>query len=226
VPNLLALDEEPVSFPDAPRLVRALHQEARGMRFARTGRVFERLLPLVLHQFVPWQEAARAFRNLVHATSEPAPGPADLLLPPTPERLAHLPEEAFTSCGVLRKQARTLREVGWAARRLEELPSLPLEEAARKLLSVQGIGPWTAGMALLLGLGHTDAVPLGDFHLPHTVAFHLAGEARATDERMLELLEPYRGQRGRIARLFKFGAKHAPRYGPRRPLRKIPRRGR
>jgi 3-methyladenine DNA glycosylase/8-oxoguanine DNA glycosylase len=206
-------------------VVRALHHRARGLRFGRTRRVFELLVPLVLHQLVQWREAAQAFRNLVYATSELAPGPVDLLLPPAPERIARLGEESFTSWGILRKQARTLRELAWAAPRLERLASVPLDEVERKLCSVEGIGPWTSGMALLIGFGHTDAVPLGDFHLPHTVAFHLAGEVRATDERMLELLEPYRGQRGRIVRLFKFGAKAAPRFGPRRPLRAIPKRG-
>jgi len=43
--------------------------------------------------------------------------------------------------------------------------------------------------------------PRGDLHLPHVVSWALAGERRGTDERMLELLEPYRGQRGRVVRL-------------------------
>jgi hypothetical protein len=32
---------------------------------------------------------------------------------------------------------------------------------------------------------------------------------------MLELLEPYRGQRGRVQRLLEVGGITAPRYGPR-----------
>ncbi|MBW2254586.1 MAG: DNA-3-methyladenine glycosylase 2 family protein, partial [Deltaproteobacteria bacterium] len=54
-----------------------------------------------------------------------------------------------------------------------------------------------------------------DFHLPHTVAWALAGEPRGTDERMLELLEPYRPHRGRVVRLVGLAAIHAPKYGPR-----------
>jgi hypothetical protein len=38
---------------------------------------------------------------------------------------------------------------------------------------------------------------------------------------MLELLEPYRGQRGRVIRLLKLAGAAAPRYGPRLAPRRI-----
>ena len=63
----------------------------------------------------------------------------------------------------------------------------------------------------------------GDYHLPDQVAWALAGEPRADDARMLELLEPWRGHRGRVLRLLGAGAGAAPRYGPRMPLRSISR---
>jgi hypothetical protein len=50
------------------------------------------------------------------------------------------------------------------------------------------------------------------------VAWALAGEARADDARMLELLEPYRGHRGRVIRLLVAGHPGPPRFGPRLPL--------
>ena len=55
---------------------------------------------------------------------------------------------------------------------------------------------------------------VGDFHLPNLVAWALAGEPRADDARMLELLEPYRGQRARVIRLLELSGIRAPRYGP------------
>lgn len=57
---------------------------------------------------------------------------------------------------------------------------------------------------------------LGAYNLPHTVAYVLAGEARASEERMLELLEPYRGRhRFRVIRLLWMNGVSAPRRGPR-----------
>ena len=69
-----------------------------------------------------------------------------------------------------------------------------------------------------MALGDADAVSVGDYHLPNLVAWALAGEPRADDARMLELLEPFRGQRGRVIRLVAAGGGGAPRRGPRMPL--------
>ncbi len=47
-------------------------------------------------------------------------------------------------------------------------------------------------------LGDPDAVPVGDLHLPHEIAWALAAEPRGDDRRMLEA---YRGRRFRVLRL-------------------------
>ncbi|MGH9283934.1 MAG: DNA-3-methyladenine glycosylase 2 family protein, partial [Acidimicrobiales bacterium] len=86
---------------------------------------------------------------------------------------------------------------------------------------ITGVGPWTAAEVALVAMGDADAVSVNDYHLPHQVAFALAGEPRADDARMLELLEPYRGHRGRVIRLILAGGIQAPRFGPRRRLRAI-----
>jgi 3-methyladenine DNA glycosylase/8-oxoguanine DNA glycosylase len=94
-------------------------------------------------------------------------------------------------------------------------------EATRRLTSLPGIGQWTAAEVVRLAFGDPDAVSVGDYHVPNTVAWALAGEPRADDARMLELLEPYRGQRGRVQRLLEAGGITAPRYGPRMAPRRI-----
>ena len=63
--------------------------------------------------------------------------------------------------------------------------------------------------------GRPDAVLLGDLHVPHTVCHALAGEDRGSDERMLELLAPWAGHRGRVVRLVTGAGRGAPRRGPR-----------
>ena len=62
--------------------------------------------------------------------------------------------------------------------------------------------------------GDPDAISVGDAHLPDIVCFALAGEPRGTDERMLELLEPYRGQRGRVEVLLEASGITPPAFGP------------
>ena len=73
----------------------------------------------------------------------------------------------------------------------------------------------------MVALGDADAVPVGDYHLPHSIGFALEGTARSTDDRMLELLEPYRGHRARVIRLITYAGIGAPKFGPHKPLRKI-----
>jgi 3-methyladenine DNA glycosylase/8-oxoguanine DNA glycosylase len=95
----------------------------------------------------------------------------------------------------------------------------PAAEAA--LRAFPGIGPWTVAEVATRAWGDPDAVSVGDFHIPNMVAWALAGEPRGTDERMLELLAPYAGQRGRVTRVLELGGVAAPRYGPRLTSRRI-----
>jgi 3-methyladenine DNA glycosylase/8-oxoguanine DNA glycosylase len=66
-----------------------------------------------------------------------------------------------------------------------------------------------------IAFGDPDAVSLGDAHLPDLVSWALAGEPRADDLRMLELLAPYSGQRARVIRLLQVSGIKIPRFGPR-----------
>jgi 3-methyladenine DNA glycosylase/8-oxoguanine DNA glycosylase len=175
----------------------------------------------VLEQKVTGAEARRAYRRMVTSLGEPAPGDLGLLLPPDPARVAELPSHAFHPWGVERRRAEVLRMIAARASRIEAVAELPPAEARDRLQRWPGIGPWTAAEAARLALGDADAVSVGDFHLPHLVAWTLAGEPRGTDERMLELLAPYAGHRGRAQRLLEASGIAAPRFGPRMPVRQI-----
>jgi 3-methyladenine DNA glycosylase/8-oxoguanine DNA glycosylase len=80
------------------------------------------------------------------------------------------------------------------------------------------VGPWTAAVTVAVSHGDPDAVPVGDWHAKHVVAWALAGRPRGTDEEMLELLAPYAGQRRRVLDLLGRDGWAAPRFGPGRRL--------
>jgi 3-methyladenine DNA glycosylase/8-oxoguanine DNA glycosylase len=103
----------------------------------------------------------------------------------------------------------------------EDVVDLPLEAAHARLRSVPGIGPWTVAEVAVRALGDRDAVSVGDFHLPSLVTWALAGERKGTDARMLELLEPYRGERAIVVKLLELGAQGPSRRGPRLSPRSI-----
>ena len=202
-------------------IVGELRRRLAGLRMPRTSAVVEALVPTILEQKVVGLEAKRSYARLVRALSGPAPGPGRLLLPPEPARLAATPYYAFHPFGIERRRADTVRTACRHARRLEEAATMTPADARRRLMAVPGVGPWTAAEVARAALGDADAVSEGDYHLPHQVAWALAGEARADDARMLELLEPYRGHRGRVIRLLVAGHPGPPRFGPRLPLKSI-----
>lgn len=220
-PALLGLADDPPGFrPDHP-LLDELARRFAGLRFGRTDAVVEALIPAVLGQKVTGTEARSAYQALVRTYGEVAPGPFGLRLQPDPARLARLPYHAFHPLGVERRRAETIRRVGILAARLETATTLDPPAALALLQAVPGIGPWTAAEAVRAALGDPDAVSIGDFHLPNLVCWALAHEPRGTDARMLELLEPWRGQRGRVIRLLEVSGIRAPAYGPRSAPRSI-----
>ncbi len=220
-PALVGLNDDPAVFRAVHPVVRDLHRRMPGLRLGRTGAVMEALFPSILEQKVSGKEAWLAYAAIVRRYGEAAPGPAGLRLPPTPERLAGIPSYDLHPLGVERRRAETLRRACVAARRMEETVSMGFEDAHRRFRMIPGVGVWTAAEVARVALGDPDAVSVGDYHLKNQVAWVLAGEPRATDERMLELLEPYRGQRARAVRLIEASGITAPRYGPRRPIRRL-----
>jgi 3-methyladenine DNA glycosylase/8-oxoguanine DNA glycosylase len=200
-------------------ILRRLARSYPGLRLPQSRRVFHALLPSVLEQKVTGTEAFRAYAALLRRYGEAAPGPADLILPPSPATLAGLPYHAFHPLGVERRRADVIRNAASRAAWLDA--SRSAAEATARLRSLPGIGAWTAAEVVRCAFGDPDAVSVGDFHVPNTVAWALAGEPRADDARMLELLEPYRGQRGRVQRLLEVGGITAPRFGPRMSPRSI-----
>lgn len=201
-PALCGAADAPERFTCTSAFVQRLAKRHRGLRMGRTAAVYEAAIGITVEQRVATPDAWESWRGLVFALGERAPGPMPWLrLPPAPERLALAPLHVLHRFGIEERRGAILRRLAIVARRLEETQNLALDEAYRRLRAIPGVGPWTAARIGLIALGDPDAVILGDLHLPHLVTSLLAGEPRGSDERMLELLEPFRGQRGRVIRL-------------------------
>ncbi|MEV4620083.1 DNA-3-methyladenine glycosylase 2 family protein [Asanoa sp. NPDC049573] len=199
-------------------VVREVARLHRGRRIPTTGIVFPRLMRAIFEQKVTGKEAYRGYAATVRAFGTPAPGPlAGLTLPPEPEVIAAQPYWVFHPFGVEQKRADTLRRAAADASRIERCTTAA--EATTRMRSINGIGVWTAAEVVRIAYGDPDAVSVGDFHIPNMVAWNLAGEARGTDARMLELLEPFRGHRGRVCMLLEASGLMAPKFGPRMPIR-------
>lgn len=220
-PDLVGAHDRPEDFVTDHPLVRDLARRSLDLRIAKTSRVFEAIVPAILGQKVTTIASRRSLGGLLRKFGEPAPGPIDLWVLPEPAALAVMPYYEFHPLGVERKRADTIRQAAARAARLERLVASPPHEAAAFLTKLPGIGPWTAALVTGAALGDPDAVPVGDYHIPNMVAWALAGEPRGSDDRMLELLEPFAGHRGRVIRLIKSSGMKPPAYGPRLAPRSI-----
>lgn len=228
VDELIGLHDVPDDFDPPAGLVRDLFRRQPGLRIGRSRAIVEMLVPTILEQKVTTTEAHRSYRALMRAHGETAPGPAvpgGLWLRPDPARLAQLGYADYHRFGIERRRAETIRRVCGRAAAIDRLAiewvDTPTTEARQAIETIPGLGPWSSAIVAQRAFGDPDAVIVGDYHLPNIVAFNLAGEARATDDRMLELLEPYRGHRGRVVLLLTAGGSDAPRRGPGRRLRDI-----
>lgn len=114
-------------------------------------------------------------------------------------------DAALIGFGLSRPKARTLKTVAAAtvsgSLPLESLADHPVDDAREMLMSVSGIGPWTADTYLLFALGHGDAWPAGDIALKEAMRTGLALDSRPTTEFAAELAEAWRPWRGVAAHL-------------------------
>jgi 3-methyladenine DNA glycosylase/8-oxoguanine DNA glycosylase len=220
-PRILGLDDRPSAFAPGSGPLRDLHLRSAGLHLGSTGNVYEAIIPTVMGQLVTTTEAKAGLRALLRAHGESAPGPgAAPSLLPSPQTLGGLGYADLHPLGIERKRADVVIECARRAGRLAEALTMTPSDARRRLLAVRGVGPWTTETVMGVAYGDRDAVPTGDHNLPHTVSWVLAGEPRGTDDRMLELLEPFRPYRRRALVLLKQSGIHPPRYGPRLPIRK------
>lgn len=220
VPAMVGLADP--GFAAIPRHHPGVHELVRrrpGLRTGRSGDLYPSLIAIGLSQKVTGKSSNAALRALAWRWGEVAPGPrADLRLLPAPRALAARGYAEFHALNVERRRAELILRIAARATALQRAVAMSPVDARAHLEKLPGIGPWTSGVVTGGALGDPDAVPTGDYHLPDYVAWNLVGEPRADDARMLALLAPFAGHRGRLVRLLKTAGEAPPKYGPRTPV--------
>jgi 3-methyladenine DNA glycosylase/8-oxoguanine DNA glycosylase len=225
-PALVGEGDDPCAFHPAHPFLAEIVRRYPGLRLCRSDAAYEAIVPAILEQKVTGLEAERVRRAMIRAFGEPAPGPpavvTGLRLPPAPERLAHLAYYDLHPAGLERRRADVVIRLAGRAGAVERLGEIAPAEARTRLKRVAGIGPWTSAEVARVAWGDPDAISVGDYHLPNLVSLALIGDARGADDaRMLELLAPYEGQRGRVQRLLEVAGIRGERRGPHMPARAI-----
>lgn len=223
LPALLGAHDDLSGFEPIDPIVVEAHRRVPHLRLGRTGRVLEALIPAVLEQRVPGKDAFRAWRLLVTKYGTPAPGPAParMRVPPPAEVWRRIPSWEFHRANVDPGRARTIVGCAQRASSLERLTSWPTEKAREALMSLPGVGIWTAAETAQRAFGDPDALSVGDYHVPKMIGWTFLGRP-GNDEEMVELLEPMRPHRHRVVRLLEAsGLAYEPRRGARLPLQDI-----
>ena len=200
--------------PETLRLTRRRHP---GLRLPATGAVVDRAVIAVIEQRVTAVEAIRAYRYLVRLAGEPAPGPAPagMLVPPTAAQWRSIPSWQWHRAGVDPHRSATVMRAVHRAAALERLGcATDPAEVRVKLQTLPGIGVWTAAEITQCTHADPDGISLRDYHLADYVCWFFDG-APGSDDRMEELLEPWRGHRQRVVRLIKASGHRNPSFGPR-----------
>mgnify|MGYP000866687069 FL=1 len=209
-PAWLGGDDRPETFAPEDPTVRRLAKRLVGLRLGKSPFPYDLHAGFVLQQRVTFGEAAESHRRIAYGFGEPAPGPFGTVLFPGYQALRRIPGYEYRRLGVDTKRATALIEAARLASRVAQAAQESLDRVRRYLLAIPGTGPWTAEHLMGYAFGDSDALPTGDVHLPHDVTFALTGEPWGSDDRMTELLEPFRPNRFRVLRLITL-------VGPRRP---------
>jgi 3-methyladenine DNA glycosylase/8-oxoguanine DNA glycosylase len=223
LPALLGADDDASDFVPAHPTVAAAHRRVPHLRLGRTGQVLEALIPAIIEQRVPGADAFGSWRVLVSKYGTPAPGPAPvgMRVLPSADVWRNVPSWEFHRANVDPRRAQTVVICARRAASLERLVSRPAAQVREALMSLPGVGEWTAAETMQRALGDADAVSVGDYHIPKMIGWTLVGHP-VDDEVMLELLEPMRPHRHRVVRLLEAsGQAYEPRRGARLPVQQI-----
>ena len=190
---LLALDADHAPFLELARrdpLLRDVVGARPGLRPLRLGTVAHALLTALAGQLVTWREARGIERRIMRRVCRPH---GELLLPPTGADLAALSPAQATGAGLAPRRAAALvritRELD-----LERLHRVPSATVAARVERERMLGPWSAGVICVYGLGRHDRGLVGDLGLIRLCRELLGRRAEAEDTaRLLERYGPWQG---------------------------------
>lgn len=187
---MLALDDDHAEFlrrfANDPLVGRAT-KHLRGLRPIRTATVAQALLRAVCGQLIDSKTARRLERSVTRALSPPDPD--GLSEPPSTAALATAAPVELRRLGLHERRGSAIVRL-CRSLDLERLHELPTDAVVRRLERERGLGPWSAGVVCLAGLGRYEHGLVGDLGLVKLVRA-LRGRRVVETWETAELLEPY-----------------------------------
>ena len=176
----------------------------QGMRQLRMPTVAQTLLRAFCGQLIESRRARQLEVRIVRATTRPIDG-TDLHAPPTCASFARLAPARLRQLGLHARRAAALVRICRSVD-LERLHALPTAKAADFIERERGLGPWSAGVICLEGLGRYERGLVGDLTLIKLMS-RLRGRWVEGHE-TAELLAPYGEWAGLASLYLAMGFKH------------------
>lgn len=196
----LGLDRDVSPFVEATERIswfRPLAQRLRGLNPPRYRSLWEAFVNAIVFQQVSLHAASAIVRRLILAVGSPLESEGTRLYQfPGVERVLGEPDDSLRAMGLSAGKIGTLRRAGDAilSGTLDEatLEEQSSADAAILLRQIKGIGPWTATVILLRGLGRLDVFPMNDSGVMRNLTL-VSGTASLDVSRVLDALGPQRG---------------------------------
>jgi 3-methyladenine DNA glycosylase/8-oxoguanine DNA glycosylase len=188
---MLALDDDHSEFlrrfRDDPLLGRAT-VHFRGLRPVRTATVAQALLRAVCGQLIDSKTARALERRVIRALQPRAVAATGLCEPPQTSTLAAAAPFELRRLGLHERRGAALVRLCRSIE-LERLHDVPTASVVARIERERGLGPWSAGVVCLEGLGRWEHGLVGDLGL---VKYLRAARGREIETwETAELLEPY-----------------------------------
>jgi DNA-3-methyladenine glycosylase II len=200
VRRMLGVDRDLARFDRAAKGIswlKPLASRMHGVRPPRYPTLWEACVNAIVFQQVSLLAASAILRRMIVAL-EPAldVDGRSLYAFPTAEMVLRTGDDVLRAAGLSSGKLATLRRVAeaLAAGTLDEtmLEERTSADAAVLLRGIKGIGPWTAAVILLRGLGRLDVFPMNDSSVARNLAL-IAGSAPVDVEGVLHALSPQQG---------------------------------
>lgn len=193
---MLALEDDHSEFlrrfADDP-LVGRTTKHLRGLRPVRTGTVAQALLRAVCGQLIDSKTARILERRVIRALQprerDVSVAATGLSEPPKTSELAAAAPFELRRLGLHERRGAAIVRL-CRSLELERLHDLPTDVVVRRLERERGLGPWSAGVVCIEGLGRFEHGLVGDLGLVKLVRALRGRQAVETWE-TAELLEPY-----------------------------------
>jgi DNA-3-methyladenine glycosylase II len=200
VKRMLGIDRDLAYFSRAAEGVpwlSPLAQRMRGVRPPRYPTLWEACVNAIVFQQISLHAASAIMRRLILALGQSVDSEGVAVYAfPTAEGFLGAEDDVLRAAGLSLGKLSTLRRVAeaLAAGALEEamLEERSSPDAIALLRAIKGIGPWTATVILLRGLGRLDVFPMNDSSVTRNLSL-VSSSDRIDVESTLDSLSPQQG---------------------------------